>query len=368
MATDTTTNPTPEENTQKPDAFLTTIQKQLLDQSGIISSTSSELETRLSKAMAGVKSSAESSNKAIESEFGREFGYASEQGNLAVQNQLEGRSGFATNLVALRNLVETTDKSLKDMAQRKEELILQNNSQAASKIAELELSAVKFRQDAQQQVFANLLGMSNFALQKKSSDLADKSFGLQERSQSFQEKQAINNVALQYGLTVNEGDTLESIVTKAMPLASKQKQLELARTQAEINNLKAQTNKVIRGDGTSSALSDPLLQSLAESAMNLKNAGRVDEYNNIVAQVTKGGQSALDKFYNNQESYQAAALATERQAAQDKIDAANAKKSAKKNTFAPLGTNNTKKLNFNSAEYQSGLNAPINVKSLFGKK
>lgn len=71
------------------------------------------------------------------------------------------------NFAAFRSLVETTDKSLKDLAMRKEALVLQNNFKAAEKIAELEVKALETKQEASRQYFTNLLNLGNFALNLK---------------------------------------------------------------------------------------------------------------------------------------------------------------------------------------------------------
>lgn len=165
MASNTSTNPAPEDNLQTDNSgFLKAIQDKLLGQSGAVSSTNSELQTKLESAIAGVSKSAESSNKALESQFGRELGYRQDIGQQAVTAGRAAGSGGILNLAALRELTQTTDKSLKDLEQRKQELILQNDAQAASKIAELQFSALEFKQRAEQQTFSNLLGLGNFNL------------------------------------------------------------------------------------------------------------------------------------------------------------------------------------------------------------
>ena len=133
MATNTSTNTTPESNLQTGgNDFLAGISKELIKQSGIVSSTNSELETRLNKAIAGVQSSADSSNKALQSEFERNATGILEKGNTDMTSGRAAGSGGLMNIAALRELTKTTDTNLKDLAMRKEELVLQNNAAAAS--------------------------------------------------------------------------------------------------------------------------------------------------------------------------------------------------------------------------------------------
>ena len=152
------------------DSFLSSIQKALLGQSGIISSQDNLINSGINKAIRGVKDSTRFSNEALESKYLREKDFAEMKAGTDIQTFLEGRSGFATQMVAFRNLVETTDKNLKDLAMRKEELILQNNAEAASKVSELEMKALEFKQEASRSYFSNLLGMANFGLNLKESE------------------------------------------------------------------------------------------------------------------------------------------------------------------------------------------------------
>lgn len=296
--------------------FMNKIQSQLLNQSGIISSSNTNLESKLQNAISGIKSSAESSNAATQSQFEREAQGILETGNEA---QLAGRAagqGGIMNIAALRELTGTTDKNLKDLAQRKQELILQNNAAAASKVAEMELKTLEFKQQAEQQVFSNLLGMSNFATQIQQESRLSK-------AQTFNERQALSSVALQYGLDVKHGDTLETIITRAAPLASKEQQLKLAKLQSDINLNNVNAAKAMKGDSTAPIDSDSI-DTYAATALSLEKAGRTDEYNNIVGLMSKAGK--LDEFYEQKAQYSLDAIAQEK-ASQEAVTKATKNKS-----------------------------------------
>jgi hypothetical protein len=130
----------------------------------MISSNSSDIEKRIQNSIKSVSMSADAYEKRLNSQFEREQGYAMDKFN---QEQISGReqgSGGLMAFAALRNLTDITDKSLKDLAQRKEELILQNNAKAADKIAELELNQIEFKQKAQQDFFTQVMGLTNLGL------------------------------------------------------------------------------------------------------------------------------------------------------------------------------------------------------------
>lgn len=293
MATDTTKQSTPESNLNT--SFMGKVQEKLLEQSGIISSTTSNLEQKISSAIEGVKSSTESETKRIESEFGRNLDYTKET---AQENLMAGRaagSGGILNLAALRELTNTTDKQLKDLEQRKQEMILANNSAGASKIAELELKALEFRQQAQQQTFANLLGIANFGIQSAQEERLSK-------QQTFMEKQAISEIALTYGLPVKEGDTIDTITSKAMVFASEEQRARLAKINAEIKYTNAQTAKILAGDkeANSVTITPEITEKLAMRWSELEAKGFTsntsNEMENILAKFSKAGKES--EFYD----------------------------------------------------------------------
>lgn len=235
--------------------FMSAIQSKLLQQSGVISSTNSDLQAKLEAAISGVQTSADKANQATASAYDRQIADASQAGQDSMINGRAGGAGGVLNIAALRELTNTTDKNLKDLEQRKQELILQNDSAAASKIADLQFKALEFQQQANQQVFSNLLGLGDFGLKQQTAELAQK-------SQSFQESQAISTIALKYGLQVQPGDTLASITSKAMPYASAEEKLQLQKAAADINNANAQAAKYMADAKTAKGGLDALTASV----------------------------------------------------------------------------------------------------------
>lgn len=310
MATDTTTNPTPQPNLQtggNPTDFMKAIQDKLLTQSGVISSTNSDLEAKLSSAITGIKNSTNLSNQKIESEFGRELGYRVEKAGEELTAGRTAGSGGILNMAALREFTATTDKSLKDLAQRKQELILANDSAGAAKISEMEIQAIDFRQKAQQSVFSNLLGIANLGIQSAQEVRLAK-------QQTFQEEQSMSTIALQYGITLKPGDTLQSVTTRAMPFASKEQQLSLAKLQSEINRNNADAAKALKGDA--SGVTDLSIPTLVNQALIFDAAGKTPttdpEYANLIGTITKAGK--IDQYYKSKQQTALAKIEAEKKA------------------------------------------------------
>ena len=277
------------------DTFISELQSRLLAQSGIISSSNTQLESSINSAIAGVQKSADLSGQAIASAYDREKGYAADAGAIKSTSFQESQRGFATNTAALKQIQDDTTKQLNDLEQRKQELILQGQAGAASQISNLQLQALQFRQQAQQQVFSNLLGMASFGLQAQQQQQQATQF---ERTLAFNENNAMSQIALQYGLSLNQGETLSSLYSRATKdmgkdspaaLALAQAQSTIARNNAEIRKItteagaKAYSDAELTvlangylgaGSGALAGVKDPLqLNRIIERASQIKATG-----------------------------------------------------------------------------------------------
>ena len=142
------------------DTLLKAMQDKALGSSDMVSSA----KTGFEEAIASAQKAGAASTARIESQFDREIGFQKEQFGQQRTGALESRRGFATNTAALRALDERTEKSLRDLEQRKQELILAGESETAGRIGELQIKSIEFRQQAEQQMFSNVLNMGNLAV------------------------------------------------------------------------------------------------------------------------------------------------------------------------------------------------------------
>ena len=235
--------------TNNEDVFMNTLQSRLLNQSDLISSATSNMESSIAKAIENVKAGNEASKSAIESSYGRERSYLEEQNNQVLTATRERGAGVQTADVAYRAMAAEADKSIKDLMQRKEELILQGDAAAAAKTSELILKAQEMKISGMQQTFQNLLSAGNFGLARQQEARA-------QRQMLSQEKQAVASIALEYGIPVGENDTIDTIVSKAAPFASQEQKLKLAKMTAEIAQANAQAAKA-RSDISNGGIPDP---------------------------------------------------------------------------------------------------------------
>ena len=222
----------------KPEDLMSEIQNRLLGSSGAISSSSSKIEDMITGAISKTQEANDASKKATGSAFDREIGFATDKAAIAEAGYLEGQRGFAQNTAALKDLRTSNEKSIRDLVQRKEEVMLQGDVATASKISDLILKKYEFEQDANQKVFSNLISMSNFALQQSQEKR------LQE-TQNFTEEQAISNVALKYGIEVKPGETFADVIKKAAPFASAEQKLEIKKMEADLAFTQANTKRAL---------------------------------------------------------------------------------------------------------------------------
>lgn len=239
--TPTTTNPD----------FLSTLQEKLMSQTGMISSTPTNIDTAIQGAINNTTRSTASTGAAITSSYDRNISYTAEQNTNQITAARERGVGVNTSDVAYKALASEADKQLKDLEQRKQELLLQNDAAGAAKVSELILTGQKMKQDAMKTTFDSLLSTANLGLNIQAGQRAQK-------AQDFTQRQAIASIGLEYGIPVSENDTIESIIAKAAPTASKEKQAQLALTLANTRRAQAEAAKAEREGKVTANLNDPV--------------------------------------------------------------------------------------------------------------
>lgn len=222
--------------TATPD-FTKVLQDRLLQSADMISSANTGLESAIQGAIGKVESSTEKGSQVIESKYGREIG--------ALKTGLEGQLtaarergvGINTSDIAYKSMAAEADKQIKDLEQRKNELILQNDAAGAAKVSDLMIQTLSMKNQAMQQTFSNLLSMSQFGLQAKQEERAS-------RAQTFAEQQAEASIGLQYGISKRPNESWDSFISRASVNADKKQTLELAKLSSEIKTSEANRRRI----------------------------------------------------------------------------------------------------------------------------
>ena len=107
MATNTSTNSSPESNLQTggsdPMALMNAVIQKQLSTSGMVSSATPTLEASILSAQKGVREAVVGENAALQSKFEREMGYGLEAGQEAMTAGRAAGSGGILNMAALRS-------------------------------------------------------------------------------------------------------------------------------------------------------------------------------------------------------------------------------------------------------------------------
>lgn len=127
---------------------------------GISTSASSNIQNSINEAISGVQTAGNLTAERLQSERGREVGFAQDRASATYTTALEGRTGYATQTVALRELTDTTEKSIRDLDARYQEAILNSDAQTASTIAGLRMKKLEFLQTQEENYFKNMISMA----------------------------------------------------------------------------------------------------------------------------------------------------------------------------------------------------------------
>lgn len=202
----------------------------------------------------GVKESgidaAESARKSqlasIEGTFGRE------QRNLE-RNARDARTAFAqgssmgTSTAQFKLLNDTINQNLGDIKARKEEARLNADSNYLAQLNQLEVEYLAQKQNASQVMFSNLMQIAGLGQAEsqfsKQFGLQRQQFEQQKQAQQFQQEQAIGSIALQFGLDMQEGETLDSIIDRAAPIVTEQRGMDRKEQELRLQQIRASINQ-----------------------------------------------------------------------------------------------------------------------------
>lgn len=291
--------------------FMTQLQGQLLNQSGMISSSNTKLEDQINSAISSRQAAGTATDKGINASYAGQEQTAQQAGNAKMTAATEAQRGFAQNTAALQQLTDATNKQVNDLETQKQVALATADSATADKLSDLQVQAITFQQQAQQQTFSNLLGMANFGVNAQQAQT-------QQRSQDFQEQSAISNIATKYGLTVGPGETIQSIATKAAPFASKEEQQQIALATSQIQANQASTAKALADIQADKPLDAATLAGLGASWNN----GGAAVIQSSVKSLSQLGQ-VIKEAGNQTLQTQQSTLDQNKAAGQSKADAVN---------------------------------------------
>jgi hypothetical protein len=145
-------------------AILQELSSRLLNQTGITSSDGG-IQSVIDKSLARLTEAQEKSEAGLAAGAERLKGEAVERGEerLSSARELQRGVGPASAFALISKMEEATNKELKDLDLRYREAVASGQTALAEKISNLEIQAIQFKQQAQQQAFSNLINFASLS-------------------------------------------------------------------------------------------------------------------------------------------------------------------------------------------------------------
>lgn len=279
--------------------------QKLLGQSDIISSQSTGIESKINDIIGGVSTGEKANEQALGLQYGQKEAVAQTAGDQKFTAAQEGQRGFAINTAALKQVNDQTKQNISDLENQKQQLILQGQSAAAGQISQLQLQALTFQQQAQQQVFSNLLGITNVSNQEDQQNTAAAQF---QKTFNFQQQQAVGTLATQYGLTPQPGESLDSLYARAVKDmgANSPAALDIAEKRSQILSNNAQAQKALSDAAANKPLDAANIELLANTYNSVGSPilGQVKNANDQAAIISKANELEIGNYQSTaQQNY-----------------------------------------------------------------
>ena len=332
------------------DTLISTLSEYLTKQGqGISTSGSSNITNAISEAIAGTQTAGALSSAALESQRQRELGFAQDRASATFTGAMEGRTGYATQVVALRELTETTQKSVRDLDMRYQEAIMSNDAATAQRVADLQMQKLQFLQEQEQNFFSNVLQMANLqetaaSRQQQESQFqrgltADQSrleqqlgadITMFEKQTAKEERNMLLGLAAEYGVAVGPNDTIDTMIAKVSPFVGENRALELQAIRSDIAASNASAARSLQGlNGSDLSATDIEALALAYSRGNSDVVGFIEDGATMskildrasnIEQERKTGLNELANSVSSKEEFQKMVATGEIDASQAEID------------------------------------------------
>lgn len=208
-------------------ALLQVLTERLTKQGqGVSTSASSNIQTTIDQSIADITNAGEANRQRLLSERGRELGFAQDRAAATFTTALEGRTGYATMVAGLKELTETTEKSVRDLDSRYQEALLANDSETAKSVAELRTKKLEFQLQQEQNFYTNLFSLASLQQQAIGQQMQGDQFWAEQTrmTNEFNAKMMQSNDQFEktYGIQIAE-------------LGLKSQELDLARERNQIS-------------------------------------------------------------------------------------------------------------------------------------
>lgn len=260
--------PISNENRQPRNALVDVLTERLTNQGkGISTSTSSGLQNSINEAISSTQTAGTNTNRALQSEREREVAFARDRAGATYDQALEGRTGYATQVAGLRELTETTEKSVRDLDKRYQEAILSNDAATASKVADLKIKKLEFQQQQEENFFNQLMGVAN--LQEQALNRAQQSEQFWEKAKQDKTQFALGLLQSNYQFEKNYGLGLQEIELKkqGLELEKQRNNISMAEYKLKLSQLNKEENE----QSLSAKIVSDLRKEVTDGGKNVKD-------------------------------------------------------------------------------------------------
>lgn len=186
---------------------------------GISSSSSSALQASIAQAISDTQRSGDLTLQRLELERQREVSFARDRAGASYTTALEGRTGYATQTAALRELTETTEKSIRDLDQRYQEAMLTNDANTAAQIAQLRMQKIQFQMQQEENYYRNLISVA----------------GMQQQEEQFFQNQMNENARFAVQMAQSNYQFEKNLGVQYKQLDLQSQELDIARERNQIS-------------------------------------------------------------------------------------------------------------------------------------
>ncbi len=271
---------------------LEALTQRLLGQTqGVSSSATSNLQRTINEAIAGTQQSGDLTTQRLQSERSREVAFMQDRNAAQYTNALESRSGYATQIAGLRELTETTEKSVRDLDQRYQEAILANDANTAKAISDLRIQKLAFQQEQEQNYFNNLISVAGMHTQTIGQMMQNEQFwaGQEQAERQFVTEMAQSQYQFNKNLAIQYKEI--GLQEQELDIARERNQISWAELAARKAELKGNQNNL-----TTQMFINQRLMAMKEQGVNLDATDKLQMTGELYAEIiTANPNFSLDQ-------------------------------------------------------------------------
>jgi len=247
---------------------------------GISTSSSSNLQNSINQAISDTQKSGDLTKQALQSERSREIGFARDRAGATYDTALEGRTGYATQVAGLRELTETTEKSIRDLDKRYQEAMLANDAGTAQRVADMRMKKEEFLMTQEQNFFSNVMSVAGMKQNAIGQLMQSEQFwaGQEESQRQF----AMNMAQSSYQFEKNLGISYKELDMKSQELDIARDRNQISREELQLR--RSEINKEKNNLTTQGILQQRMLD-MKKQGIDVNSMDKLSLFGDLYAEI-----------------------------------------------------------------------------------